>query len=226
MRDYGRAIAKAGLEIKAIKLRPGDPFEWASGFRMPIYNDNRMFLASPRHRKLITLAFEEIIVEEGLEDCTIAGVATAGIPHATMIAHRLSAPLIYIRDKPKAHGLRNQIEGIDVDKDLAGRKVVVIEDLISTGGSSARAVQAVRNANGTVNYCLAIFDYNLDEAVNAFASLEPGCNAIPILTYNTLLAVAKETGYLTEDQVRLLEDWRTDPFGWGEKHGFPKVEKK
>lgn len=224
--DNERLIAKAGLQIKAIKLRPNNPFQWASGFRMPIYNDNRMFLFFPEYRRLITDEFADLMFEEDIYNATqiIAGTSTAGIPWGDKLSTKLDKPFIYIRDKPKDHGLRNQIEGIDAEKDLEGRTVVVIEDLISTGGSSARAVQAVRNANGVANYCLSIFDYGLEKAVQAFDSLDPKCNVRSLLTYDILLEVAKETGYLNKEQVKLLEEWREDPFNWGEKHGFPKVE--
>lgn len=226
MTDIGKLIAKAGLKIKAIKLRPDNPFQWASGYRMPIYNDNRMFLGDHGHRLLITEGLDQLIYNEKISYNTIAGTSTSGIPWGTLLADRFSCPFIYIRNKPKDHGLRNQIEGIDAEKDLGGRKVIVIEDLISTGGSSARAVQAVRDANGESNYCLSIFNYGLDKAVKAFEELDPKCEVRSLLTYDVLLEVAKETGYLTNDQVKLLEEWREDPFNWGEKHGFPKVEKK
>lgn len=223
--DYGREIARVALHIKAIKLNPENPFQWASGHRMPIYNDNRMFLFYPDYRKLITNAFEQLIKNEQIPYDIIAGTSTAGISPGTLLADRFNAPFIYIRDKPKDHGLRNQIEGIDAEKDLEGRIVTVVEDLISTGGSSAKAVQAVRDANGKVEYCLSIFNYGLDEAVRIFESLNPRCEVRSLSNYDILLKVAKETGYLTKEQILLLEEWRADPFGWGEKHGFPKVEK-
>jgi orotate phosphoribosyltransferase len=223
--DYAKYIAKAGLDIKAIKLNPDDPFQWASGFRMPIYNDNRMFLFHPEHRQLITNAFlDKINSSTPYRHAIIAGTSTAGIPWASFVADRLEDPEIYIRDKPKSHGLRNQIEGIDAESDLGGEDVIVIEDLISTGGSPARAVKAVRDANGECNYCLSVFNYGLDKAIQAFDALDPKCHVRSLLTYDTLLQVAKDTGYLNQDQVKLLEEWRADPFGWGEKHGFPKVE--
>ncbi len=226
-KDHGRLIGKSGLEIKAIKLKPEDPFQWASGYRMPIYNDNRMFLLFPEYRKLIIEGFADLMFEEDIYHRTevIAGTSTAGIPWGALLANKHNKPFVYIRDKPKGHGLRNQIEGIDAEKDLEGRRVVVIEDLISTGGSSARAVQAVRDAKGGCDYCLSIFNYGLDKAAEAFDSLDPKCEVRSLLTYDVLLKVAKETGYLSEEQVKLLEEWRADPFGWGEKHGFPKVEK-
>ena len=228
---FGREIAKAGLDIKAIKLNPDKPFLWASGFSMPIYNDNRMFLWYPEHRDLISLGFQGLMSEEGLL-CGggtfykfIAGTSTAGIPHAEKLADRLIKPMIYVRDKPKDHGLRNQIEGIDAESDLQGMTGILIEDLISTGGSSARAVQAVRDANGVCNHCFSIFNYGLDRGVEAFDNLNPKCNVRSILTYDKLLEVAKETGYVDDAQVKMLAEWRADPFGWGEKHGFPKVER-
>jgi len=223
--DYGKEIARISLDIGSIKLRPGDPFTWASGYRMPIYNDNRMLLFYPEYRVLIANGFKEIIDKEKIECDIIAGTSTAGIPHATILADLLNKPLIYIRDKPKDHGLKNQIEGLDADKDLDGKKVIVIEDLISTGGSSAKAVQAVRDAKGKVEYCLSIFSYGLDKAKNEFDVLPEKTEVRSILTYDVLLETAKEIDYLTIAQIDLLADWRKDPFNWGAKHGFPKIEK-
>lgn len=222
---YEKQIASAGLNINAIKLRPDNPFTWASGFRMPIYNDNRMFLFHPEHRDLLARGFGEILQSEDISYDVIAGTSTAGIPPATTLADYLGKPMIYVRDKLKDHGLQNQIEGIDAESDLQGRKVVLVEDLISTGGSSARAVQAIRDANGECNYCISIFNYGLDKAVQAFQDLEPRCEVRSLLTYDTLLEVAKETEYIDEQQAKMLAEWRADPFNWGEKHGFSKVGK-
>lgn len=225
LKQFGAELAKISLRIGAIKLRPEDPFTWASGYRMPIYNDNRMLLGDFNNRYLVGNAFRNIIEAHKIPYEVIAGTSTAGIPHATTLADKLQTPLIYVRDKPKDHGMKNQIEGIDAEDDLKGRKVILIEDLISTGGSSANAVQAIRNANGICDYCLSIFNYGLDKAVEEFGKLDPKCNVESILTYNVLLTTAKDIGYLTEEQVKLLEEWRADPFSWGEKHGFPKIEK-
>src|SRR3989344_5696557 len=174
-------LASRALKLKAIKLNPDKPFQWASGFFMPIYNDNRLFLFDSDNRALIGSGFMNIISKEKIDFDVIAGTATAGIPHATTLADYCTMPLIYIRDKPKDHGRKNQIEGIDSESDLEGKKVIVIEDLISTGGSSAKAVQAVRDANGEANYCLSIFNYGLDAAVEAFSSLDPICNVRSLL---------------------------------------------
>jgi orotate phosphoribosyltransferase len=221
--DVGRTIAEHGLRIGAIKLNPDDPFQWASGYRMPIYNDNRMFLFYPEMRRAIARGLAELVRDRGMEPEVVAGTATAGIPHGALLADLLGLPYIYIRDKPKAHGLKNRIEGLDAESDLEGRRVVVIEDLISTGGSSARAVQAVREANGVANWCVSIFSYGLEKAEEQFNAMSPPCAFTSLLTFPLLLDVARSGGFLSEAQIELLADWRKDPFGWGEKHGFPKV---
>ena len=192
---------------------------------MPIYNDNRMFLYYPEYRRLIAESFKEVIKEEGIEFDIIAGTSTAGIPHGALLADLLNVPFIYIRSKPKGHGLKNQIEGIDAEKDLEHKKVIVIEDLISTGGSSAEAVQAVRNANGVVEYCLSIFSYGLEKAMNAFDKLDSQCKTVSLLTYDVLIKTAETIGYITDEQAASLKEWRKNPFGWGEARGFAKLEK-
>lgn len=234
MRDFGREVALAALEIKAIKLNTENPFQWASGYRMPIYNDNRMFLFYPEYRKLIRNALKDIT--DQLSFSVIAGTSTAGISPATSLADHYGSPLIYVRDKPKDHGLRNQIEGIDAEEDLKGHYVLLIEDLISTGGSSAAAVQAIRDAKGVCDYCVSIFNYGLNVADDIFEGrsdfnnnggrLQGRCNVDSILSYDILLAIAKEEGYLKDRDVIALEEWRANPFGWGEKKGFPRVVKK
>jgi orotate phosphoribosyltransferase len=222
--DLSRRIAEKGLSIGAIKLNPDNPFQWASGYRMPIYNDNRMFLFYPEMRQVIARGLADIIEGTGIQVEVVAGTATAGIPHGAILADLLLLPYIYIRDKPKGHGLKNRIEGIDAESDLGNRKVVVIEDLISTGGSSARAVEAVREANGDCNWCLSIFSYGLEKAAEQFEALDPSCSFDSLLTFPMLLDVARSGDFLSEDQIALLSDWREDPFGWGEKNGFPKAK--
>ncbi len=236
-----REVAKAGLEIKAIKLNPDNPFTWASGYRMPIYDDNRMFLWYPQHRELILEGFLNLMFDEGFYEGKpynfIAGTSTAGIPWATLLAKNGGKPMVYVRDKPKDHGLRNQIEGIDAESDLQGKTGILIEDLISTGGSSVAAVQALRDANGVCNHCFSIFNYGFEKPVKMFAGevpydekegkkLSSPCIQRSILTYDILLQVAVESGYINKQQADMLAEWRTDPFAWGKKRGFPKVEKK
>jgi len=226
MNEHSRAIAEAGLSIGAMKLNAEKPFQWASGYRMPIYNDNRMFLQYPDHRNTIITGFLTIFKENQLNFDLIAGTSTAGIPWAAILAEKLQKPMIYIRDNPKDHGLKNQIEGIDAEKGLEGHSAVVIEDLISTGGSSAAAVEAVRNAGGKADVIISIFNYGLEKAKNEFNALKTHCSVLSLLDYDTLLTVATEKKYLKPNQVDLLKEWRADPFNWGDNHGFPKVEKQ
>jgi len=191
---------------------------------MPVYNDNRMFLFHPETRRLIAQGLADVVRREDIQPEVVAGTATAGIPHGALLADVLALPYIYIRDKPKAHGLKNRIEGLDAEKDLEGSRVVVIEDLISTGGSSARAVEAVREANGVADWCLSIFSYGLGKAAEQFQALTPPCNFTSLLTFPVLLDVAKTGGFLSDAQIALLEAWQEDPFGWGAAHGFPKED--
>lgn len=190
---------------------------------MPIYNDNRMFLFHPDLRRLIARGLVELVESHRIEPEVVAGTATAGIPHGALLADLLSLPFVYVRDKPKDHGLRNRIEGIGAEEHLRGLRVVVIEDLVSTGGSSARAVQAVREAGGVCSWCLSIFSYGLEKAEEEFRVLSPPCRHDAILAFPLLLEVARQEHWLTPGEISLLESWRIDPFGWGEAHGFPRV---
>ncbi len=220
MTNYGIELAKIALQIKAIKLSPKQPFQWASGFWMPIYNDNRLLLSSAAYRSLVAEGFEQVIREKRICCDSIAGTSTAGISPGTTLADRLQVPFLYVRDKPKDHGLRNQIEGIDSSATLEGRSVPLVEDLVSTGGSSVRAVHALRNARAIVDHVLCIFDYGLEEAQQLFA--EAQCRVHALLTYDVLLDVAKSKEYITGEEVGMLHDWRSSPFVWGEKNGFPR----
>ena len=223
MVDYGTELAKIALKIGAIKLNTEVPFKWASGYFMPIYNDNRLLLGDAKHRQLVAEGLEHVIKTHQIPYDIIAGTSTAGISPATTLADKLGVPLIYIRDKPKDHGLRNQIEGIDSDSDLNGKTVVVVEDLISPGGSSLKAVQAVRNARGTVNHMLSIFNYGLKEAEQQFA--DENVIVHSLLTYDVLLQIAQEKNYIDSEQLNVLKEWREDPLAWGALHGFPAGEK-
>jgi orotate phosphoribosyltransferase len=223
--DRARRLAQLALELEAFKFSPADPFTWASGYRMPVYNDNRLLLSRPEARRLVAEGFAQLIHERGIACDVVAGVATSGIPHATCLADLLGKPLVYVRDKPKDHGLRNRIEGVGADQGLEGRQCVVIEDLISTGGSSARAVAAVREAGGRAAHCLAIFSYGFPEGRAAFQCLKPPCQLHTLLEFPLLLETARQ-GALTQDQAAALEAWSRDPWGWGAAQGFPKMEKK
>lgn len=222
---YGPLLAKEALQLGAIRLRPEDPFTWASGYRMPIYNDNRQLLALPKARALVAEAFSEMLKALDFDPDTIAGTATAGIPHATTLADRMGKSLSYVRSAGKDHGLHQQIEGLGPSGSYEGAKVLLIEDLISTGGSSIKAVEAIVFAGGVCPYTLAIFTYGLQASVDAFASLNPACTFHTIMEYDSMVATALEIGNVDESGAALLNEWRKDPFGWGEKHGFPSLKK-
>lgn len=223
--DAGNKLADIALELGAIKLQPNNPFTWASGYRMPIYNDNRRLLASPKARLLIADTFAKMIEALNLDVDNIAGTSTAGIPHATTLADKLAKPTSYVRSGSKDHGTGQQIEGLGDSHSYEGANVLLIEDLISTGGSSIKAVEAIVAADGKCPYTFAIFTYGLDAAEKAFDSLNPVCKYYTILNYDVMVKRALEIGYVDNSGALTLNEWKKDPFGWGEKHGFNKVEK-
>ncbi|WP_310829699.1 orotate phosphoribosyltransferase [Paenibacillus pedocola] len=202
-------VAAYLLEIGAVALRPQEPFTWTSGIKSPIYCDNRLTLSFPEVRNYIANGFAELIKSSYPEAQVIAGTATAGIPHAAWVADKLDLPMAYIRDKAKGHGKQNQIEGII----SPGQKVIVIEDLISTGGSSIKAAQAVEEAGGEVLAVLAIFSYELDRATEGFAAA--GVPLQSLSNYTTLIDVALSQGKIAEGDVALLQSWRKDPASFG-----------
>lgn len=196
------------LQINAIKLEPSNPFTWASGWKSPIYCDNRKTLSFPEVRKFLANSFAEIIREKYPEVEIIAGVATGGIAIGVLVAEVLDLPFIYVRSEAKSHGTTSQIEG-QYEK---GKKVVVIEDLISTGGSSLKAVDALRNADCEVLGMVAIFTYGFQKAIDNFANTK--CELHTLSNYNTLIDRAKETGYITDTEVERLQEWRVAPELW------------
>lgn len=214
-RTIAGKIAKAALEIKALKLQPDNPFTWASGYKMPIYNDNRLFLFYPEYRKLICEGFTALIAENDIECDIVAGTPTAGIPHGALLAERLGKPFIYPRKSQKDHGMQNKIEGIPDASVLQGKKVLMIEDLISTGGSSLEALETVRIAGADVSICLSIFSYGFRKTKDCF--LNAGADYISLLTFDILLEVVKESEYFNEAQIELLCAWQQSPFEWGER---------
>ncbi|MBU8786354.1 MULTISPECIES: orotate phosphoribosyltransferase [Bacillus] len=198
-------IAKHLLAIKAVFLRPNEPFTWASGMKSPIYCDNRLTLSYPEVRDDIASGLAGLIKDKYPEAEIIAGTATAGIPHAALAADRLRLPMCYVRSKPKAHGKGNQIEGA-VKK---GQKVVVIEDLISTGGSVLEAVSALNDAGCEVLGVAAIFTYGLPKAGIAFD--EAGVEYHTLTDYDTLTEAALAEGYISEADAAKLKEWKADP---------------
>ena len=223
--SYSKKLAETALEMGAVRLSPSSPFCWASGYYMPIYNDNRTLLASPEARRIIASAFEEILSSLHFDPENIAGTSTAGIPHATTLADALHKSLSYVRSSYKDHGLKNQIEGLGREKGYNGKKVLLIEDLISTGGSSIAAVKAIQENGGIVPYCLAIFSYGFDASREAFAELEPKCEYKTILDYSYVIQTALDMGYIKKEDESVLLEWSSSPFEWGERHGFRKEEK-
>jgi len=208
MKALEQILAQKLLNIKAIKLQPANPFTWASGWLSPIYCDNRKTLSYPSIRNFIKLELARMIIENYDEVEVIAGVATGAIAQGAMVAAELNLPFVYVRSTPKDHGLENLIEG-----DLKpGAKVVVIEDLISTGGSSLQAVEAIRSAGCHVLGMTAIFSYNFPIAAERFkdakVSLTTLCN------YDTVLDEALKTEYIDESEIKMLQEWRKDPAKW------------
>lgn len=201
-------VAEFLLQIKAIKLQPEQPFTWASGILSPIYCDNRKTLSYPPVRTFIRQCFTEKIVETFGKPDLIAGVATGGIPHGVLVAQELGIPFVYVRSAAKKHGLGNMIEG-DFKEN---QTVVVVEDLISTGGSSLQAVEALREANLNVKGLAAIFTYGFDVATKNFE--EANCKYVTLTNYEYLLDVAIEKKYVSGNQLETLQDWKSNPEAW------------
>jgi orotate phosphoribosyltransferase len=207
-RDKALKIADFLLQIKAVKLQPSNPFTWASGWKSPIYCDNRKTLSYPLIRTAIRQTFSEQITEAFGSVDVIAGVATGGIAIGALVAEEMGLPFIYVRSASKGHGLENMIEG----DFTSGQRVVVIEDLISTGGSSLKAVQALRNAGCNVLGLAAIFTYGFEVARKAFE--EDECPYFTLSDYDHMIEQAITTKYITEKEIQSLRDWKANPQNW------------
>ncbi len=197
------------MQIKALQINLQQPYTWASGWKSPVYCDNRKVLSYPYIRDFVKSELANMVLEHFPDAEVIAGVATAGIPHGTMAADLLKLPLIYVRSKPKEHGMGNQIEGVLQQ----GQKVVVIEDLVSTGKSSLQAVDAIREAGGEVIGMCALFTYGFDAAAEAME--KAGVPLHTISNYTALMEVSEEQDLITAEQKQSLEEWRKDPASWG-----------
>ena len=197
------------LKVKAIKLQPNDPFTWASGWKSPIYTDNRKTLGHPSLRSFVKLELCHVIQENFPEADAVAGVATGAIAQGALVAEELGLPYCYVRPKPKDHGMGNQVEG-EIKK---GSKVIVVEDLISTGGSSLKAVAALREYGVEVIGMVASFTYGFPVAEEAFR--EAGVKLITLSNYDAVIEQAAETGYIKEEEKAVLAEWRKDPSVWG-----------
>ena len=208
MKTLEKIFAGKLLKVKAIKLQPTNPFTWASGWKSPFYCDNRKTLSYPELRSFVKIEISRIILERFSDVDAIAGVATGAIPQGALVADALSLPFVYVRSKPKDHGLENLIEG----ELRPGMKVVVIEDLISTGGSSLKAVEAIRNNGCEVIGMVAAYTYGFAVAKQAFK--EAGVELVTLTNYEAVVEEALATGYIKETEVELLNDWRRDPAHW------------
>ena len=202
------AVAEKLLQVSAVKLQPEHPFTWASGWKSPIYCDNRQVLSFPFVRDFIKSELCSVVFESFPEANALAGVATAGIAWGAMVADQLKLPFAYVRPKPKEHGLSNQIEG----KIGMGDKVIVVEDLVSTGMSSLKAVEAIKSAGAEVAGMVSIFTYGFPQAETAFANA--GVKLISLTNYDRLLEVGLQKEIFQPDQFSFLLNWKQDPGGW------------
>lgn len=208
MKEQSNQIAKDLLDIEAIFLRPNEPFTWASGIKSPIYCDNRITMSYPHVRRAIAKGLAAVIKTTYPEAEVIAGTATAGIPHAAWVAELLDLPMVYIRSKAKEHGKGNQIEG----RIKPNQKMVVIEDLLSTGGSVLEACEAAKREGADVLGVAAIFTYELPQVQENFD--HAGLSYVTLTNYTALIESALETGAIQESDVALLQEWRKDPAAW------------
>jgi orotate phosphoribosyltransferase len=207
-KDRALKVAEFLLQIKAVKLQPNSPFTWASGWKSPIYCDNRITLSFPAIRTYIRQGYADAILEHFGKPDIIAGVATGGIAQGALVAQELGIPFIYVRSSAKAHGMGNMIEG-HFEK---GQRVVVIEDLISTGGSSLQAVQALREAGLEVKGLVAIFTYGFDVSLKNFSNAE--CPFVTLTDYDHLIDQALKSDYVTDSDVESLREWKINPDNW------------
>jgi orotate phosphoribosyltransferase len=206
--NFAKEIALDLLEINAVILQPNDPFTWASGWNSPIYCDNRLTMRYPKIRKKIAKRFVKYIEENFKDLDVITGTATAGIPHAAWVAENMDIPMSYVRAKAKAYGLGNQIEG-GIQK---GESTVIIEDLVSTGGSAISVVEALQFIGADVKAVLCIFTYGFDKAIKRFEKAD-----VPLHTltdYSTLIEIASENGYVSDQDLETLAEWRKSPETW------------
>ena len=208
METLEKIFAAKLLKVKAIKLQPTNPFTWASGWKSPFYCDNRKTLSYPELRNFVKTEISRLIMERYPEADAIAGVATGAIAQGAMVADMLNLPFVYVRSKPKDHGLENLIEG----ELRAGMKVVVIEDLVSTGGSSLKAVEAIRNNGCEVIGMIASYTYGFDVAAEAFKAAK--VELTTLTNYKAVVEEAIRVGYISEDDVAVINEWRKDPAHW------------
>lgn len=214
MNNTSEKVAKILLGLKAVTLNPSKPYRYASGILSPVYTDCRVIIAYPEKRKEIRDLYIEAIKESGVEFDIVAGTATAGIPHAAWIADKLNLPMIYVRGKAKDHGKENLVEGIIE----AGQKVVVIEDLVSTGESSINSVEAIKAIGGEVSTVFSIITYGISKGEENFK--KHNLNLVSLTNFHDVVEEAGEIGYIEMQEKELILDWISDPEGWAKRRGY------
>lgn len=212
--DYQKEIARALLEIGAVGFKPKDPLTFKSGLISPVYVDNRIFPAHPEKFKLVIEGFENIIKEKNIDFDLVAGIAVGGIPYSAVLGYKMQKPSIFIRKEAKGHGKGKRIEGGDV----AGKKILLVEDLVSTGGSSLSGVEALREEGATIDDCLVIVSYEFQEAKENFKKSK--VNLHTFTSFPIIFQEAVTMQKITEEEKEIIEDWYSDPHGWAGRHGF------
>lgn len=212
--SYQQQVAQALLQIGAVGFKPRQPLTFKSGIISPVYVDNRRFPFHPEAWQVVIDGFQALIADQQLDFDVIAGIETAGIPHSAALGFAMQRPSVFVRKKVKDHGTKSRVEGGAV----AGKKVVLLEDLVTTGGSSLAGVEALRVDGAVVEDCLIIVDYGFKEAQQAFAKAQVALHALT--SFPVILAEAAARNLLNAEDKKLVEDWFSDPWGWGKRHGF------
>jgi orotate phosphoribosyltransferase len=214
MGEINRSIAEALIAIEGVGFRPCSPITFKSGIKSPVYCDNRRFPFHPAEWGKVIRGFETLIAERSIPLDVIGGVEAAGIPHSAALGFAMQKPSIFIRKEPKEHGTKKRVEGGDV----SGKRVVLVEDLVTTGSSSIAAIEALRAEGAIVSDCLAIISYNFPEAVELFERSGVRLNAAT--DFETVLTISRERGTIAEEDAALVRDWLSEPHGWAKRHGF------
>lgn len=215
MEEISKRVAQILLDIKAVKVKTNPPFTWTSGIKSPVYCDNRMLISHPEGRKVVTEAFKEMINQKGLTPEVIGGTATAAIPWAAFLAYKMNLPMIYIRPEKKEHGAGKQVEG-NIEK---GKRVLIVEDLISTGGSSVNSAEAVRReCEGIVTDVFAIVTWELEKANQTFK--DAGLNLTTLTNFSNLIGMAVERGDIQKDEYEKVLEFKKGPADWAGKMGY------
>lgn len=214
--DYPKEIARALIEIGAVGFKPKEPLTFKMGMISPVYVDNRIFPYNPEQFKLVIEGFAEKIEKDNIDFDALAGIAVGGIPHSATLGYRLLKPSVFVRKEAKDHGKNKRVEGGDV----AGKKILLVEDLVSTGASSLSGVQALREEGAIVTDCVIIVSYEFPESKENFAKEKVKLHALT--TFPIIFEQAVEMGKITEEEKKVVEAWYADPWGWAAKHGFDK----